>query len=141
MPEPFFEAVPERIPFGGIEATEPLSFKVYDPTTTDKENPQNGKLTGRRTQEYLVLPQQTGQFSLPGMELVYFDPESGHYESSKTDPLTITVAPGAGGAKAIGTGGQQPVASVDPSEKNQLQATGLKGLMWKKPCTELVSCA
>src|SRR5439155_4087763 len=55
----------------------PPSFKVYDPTTTDKNTVQNGKLVGHRTQEYLVLPQQTGEFTVPGMELVFFDPESG----------------------------------------------------------------
>lgn len=27
----FFPAVPERIPFGGLESTDPLSFKVYQP--------------------------------------------------------------------------------------------------------------
>lgn len=27
----FFSAVPERIPFGGLESTDPLSFKVYQP--------------------------------------------------------------------------------------------------------------
>ena len=31
MIEGFFPKVPERIPFGGIDSTEPLSFKVYEP--------------------------------------------------------------------------------------------------------------
>jgi xylose isomerase len=29
--EPFFEAVPGRIPFGGLDSTDPLTFKVYQP--------------------------------------------------------------------------------------------------------------
>ncbi len=31
MPQSFFEAVPGRIPFAGIESADPLAFKVYDP--------------------------------------------------------------------------------------------------------------
>ena len=31
MPESFFGGVPERIPFGGLDASDPLSFKVYNP--------------------------------------------------------------------------------------------------------------
>ncbi|MEO7230489.1 MAG: xylose isomerase [Candidatus Limnocylindrales bacterium] len=31
MSEDFFPEVPERIPFGGMDSTEPLSFKVYQP--------------------------------------------------------------------------------------------------------------
>ena len=31
MPDDFFTDVPDRIPFGGLEATDPLAFRVYDP--------------------------------------------------------------------------------------------------------------
>ena len=44
---------------------------------------------GGETQEFLVLPQQTGTFEIPAMELAYFDPESGRYERSRTAALTL----------------------------------------------------
>ena len=31
MADAFFTEVPDRIPFGGLESTDPLAFKVYDP--------------------------------------------------------------------------------------------------------------
>ena len=30
MDQDFFAGVPQRIPFGGLESTDPLTFKVYD---------------------------------------------------------------------------------------------------------------
>ncbi|HEY1906514.1 MAG TPA: BatD family protein, partial [Myxococcaceae bacterium] len=74
----------------------PASLKLYEPTTNDKTSTVRGRIQGRRTQEFLVLPQQTGTFEIPGMELAYFDPDTGRYEKSRTSPLTLAVAPGTG---------------------------------------------
>jgi hypothetical protein len=76
--------------------TGPPSLRIFDPTTTDKTNTVRGKIGGRRVQEYLVMPQQTGTFTLPGLSLSYFDPESERYESSRTEPITLTIVPGTG---------------------------------------------
>src|SRR5689334_11170884 len=64
--------------------TVPASLKLYEPTTNDKTSTVRGRIQGRRTQEFLVLPQQTGTFEIPGMELAYFDPDTGRYEKSRT---------------------------------------------------------
>jgi hypothetical protein len=102
----------------------PPSLKLYDPTTTDKTSTVRSRIQGRRTQEFLVLPQQTGTFEIPAMELAYFDPESGRYERSRTTPLTLTVVPGAGtSAMAVGPG-----RGEEPSARNVLNATALRPL-------------
>ncbi len=31
MPDDFFADAPDRIPFGGLDATDPLAFRVYQP--------------------------------------------------------------------------------------------------------------
>ena len=40
----FFADAPERIPFGGLESTDPLSFKIYQPERT---------VMGKRMDEHL----------------------------------------------------------------------------------------
>jgi hypothetical protein len=75
--------------------TGPNALKFYEPQTTDKMSIVRGVLGGRRSQEYVVLPRQTGTFTLPAMTLRYFNPESGQVETSSTDPITLNVTLGA----------------------------------------------
>ncbi len=46
--------------------TAPEGLKVYDPTPSDKFSVSRGQVGGRQVREYLVMPQQTGTFTLPG---------------------------------------------------------------------------
>jgi len=43
---PFFTEVPDRIPFGGLEATDPLAFRVYEPDRV---------VLGRRMEDHLRI--------------------------------------------------------------------------------------
>lgn len=104
----------------------PPALKVFDPETTDKPSSSKAVVGGQRNLEYTIVPQQTGTFTLPGIALPYFDPESGTYEETRTDDFTLTVKPGAGGATAIGVPGV-PVTALD-GPKNQLIGGGLKSL-------------
>src|SRR5216684_4008097 len=79
----------------------PAALRIYDPTTTDKLFPSRQKIGGRRTQEYLVMAQQTGTFTLPALSFPFFDPEKATYEETRTEPLTLTVVPSAGGTNTL----------------------------------------
>ncbi len=107
----------------------PPGLRIYEPTTTDKLASARGRLGGRRVQEYLVMPQKTGTFTLPGLTLVYFDPEGGRYETSKADPITLTVQPSTSGQNAISL--SPGTAAADEVARNKLEATGLKPLRHK----------
>ena len=110
----------------GLEA--PASFRVYDPTTTDKVTHRGDELGGKRSQEYLVMPSQTGTFTLPTLRLPFFNPETGQYEVAETEALTIQVEPGAGGSAAVAQG-SAPVPTATPEgPRNVLAATGLRPL-------------
>lgn len=104
----------------------PPSFRVFDPTTTDKTDFRKGALVGTRTVEYVLVPQQTGTFTVPPVELSFFDPESGRVSETRTDPLTLTVKPSATGQQVIGAPGNVALALEGP--KNQLVGGGLKSL-------------
>lgn len=106
--------------------TGPSALRIFDPTSSDAPVSTGGRLAGRRFQEYLVTGQQTGTFVLPGLSLVYFDPETGRYETTRTEPLTLTVMAGVAAASA----GGNSVLSAAPevAAKNVLSAGGVRGL-------------
>ncbi|MGZ6076878.1 MAG: BatD family protein, partial [Myxococcaceae bacterium] len=102
----------------------PAALKLYDPSTADKTSTARGRIQGRRTQEFLVLPQQTGTFEIPALELVYFDPETGRYERSRTAPMSLAVVPGTGAGPVVSVPGR---ADESPA-RNVLSGTALRPL-------------
>ena len=102
----------------------PAALKLYDPTSTDRTSVVRGRIQGRRTQEYLVLPQQTGTFEIPALELVYFDPDTRRYERARTAPLSLTVVPGAGTGPMASLSGRGEEAQT----RNVLNASALRPL-------------
>ena len=110
----------------------PAALKVYDPTTTDKVIPDKWRIQGRRVQEYLVMPQRTGTFTLPALEFPYFDPRTGRYEVARTEPVELTVEPGAGGVSSAPTApSSSHVTDAAAEQKNVLTANGLRPLRYQ----------
>jgi len=96
-------------------------LKIYDPTTSESLATREGHLGGRRIQEYLVMAQQTGTFTIPPLRFSYLNPRTGKYETAVTSPLSVRVKASSGGLESAsninsGTGGPQ---------KNVLNAGGL----------------
>lgn len=104
--------------------TGPPSLKIYTPTTTDRAAMRNGIYGGRRVQEYLVMPTQTGTFTLPALSFPYFDPEKKAYDVARTEPVTLTIEPGAGGVAGTSPQGS-PGAQGSEAPKNVLTAKGV----------------
>jgi hypothetical protein len=104
----------------------PSSFRVFDPQQTEKTSVVKNNVGGQRVVEYVLVPQQTGTFTLPALVLEYFDPESQKVETSAVDAITITVRPSGTGAQA--TSVPTNTAPVDPAARNQLIGGGLKPL-------------
>lgn len=109
----------------------PAALKIYDPTTTDKVTPQRHRVQGRRVVEYLVMPQRTGTFTLPSLEFTYFDPRSRKYEVSRTDPVTLTVEAGAGGASSMAAASSRSSSDMANEQKNVLMAGGLRPVRYQ----------
>ena len=118
----------------------PSALKVYDPKTTDKVTPNKFRIQGSRVQEYLVMPQRTGTFTLEALEFPYFDPRTGRYEVTRTEPVQVTVEPGAGGvASAPTTGSPTSLADAAAEQKNVLTAGGLRPLRYQARFEEPVA--
>jgi len=70
----------------------------------------DGKMAGSRTYESLLVPTVEGESAIPALEYVYFDPEAGQYQTSRTEPIPISIAPGAAGVPANPPAGSQKEA-------------------------------
>ncbi len=98
---------------------------------------------GFKTFTQPVVPRQAGQLNLPSLSFSYFDPEVGRYVTRETQPISVTVTPGAGsgpGAASLqaantGSGGAENAAgdtlAPDVVVSGSYSAT-LAPLLWQR---------
>jgi hypothetical protein len=72
----------------------PPGFDKYDPKTFEQIN-RTGKVNGKKTIEYLLIPRVVGIKEIQPITFSFFNPESKSYVSLSTKPYTITVEQGA----------------------------------------------
>jgi len=72
----------------------PQDFEAYEPKTTDRTTASNNGLSGSVTFEYLFIPRFAGNFTIPAVDLVFFNPSSRQYETRSTEPFQINVQKG-----------------------------------------------
>lgn len=58
---------------------------------------------GFKTFTQPVVPRQAGQLTLPSVSFSYFDPESARYVTRATQPISVTVTPGAASSPTTAT--------------------------------------
>ncbi len=56
-----------------------------------------GNSANTRIYQYAIIPLKSGILQLPGIELSYFNPTKETYQTSKTDPISLTVTPNPNG--------------------------------------------
>lgn len=73
----------------------PPDFEAWDAKIGDNTSTRGGLVQGRKSFDYLIIPRNPGEYKLPVVELVSFDPDKGRYvrQSSPTFSLTVTGEP------------------------------------------------
>jgi len=71
-------------------------FRIYNSGTSEKISKNNYLVQGSKTFEEILIPKTAGKFKLPPIEFSYFDLSTQSYKTTKSEPLEITVLPGAG---------------------------------------------
>lgn len=71
-------------------------FEVYDPKSTSDYNVTQNGLNGNISFEYLFLPRYKGDYTIPPVNFVYFDPSTGKYITKSSQEFNIHVAKGDG---------------------------------------------
>ena len=103
LPEPVWPDIP--------------GWRSFEGDTTAISNVSRGRLSGARTFDRLLVPGEPGDFTIPPIEYVHFDPEAAEYVTVSTEPVAVTVAPGTGPSSGPGAG---------PSGRLELSATDIR---------------
>jgi hypothetical protein len=72
----------------------PQDFESYEPKTTERTSASDNGLNGSITFEYLFIPRFAGNFTIPAIEFVYFNPGSRQFETRTTEAYKIRVEKG-----------------------------------------------
>jgi hypothetical protein len=100
-------------------------------------------LQGFKTFSQPVIPLQAGQMTLPGVAFSYFDPETARYVTRATQPIRVTVTPGAAGTQAVATlqGAAAPASAAPAASGDALapdvvvtreHSATLEPLIWQR---------
>ncbi len=72
----------------------PADFDTYTPKTVDKTEVTAAGVSGSVSFDYTFVPRNIGQYELPEMPFVYFDPAKGSYETIVIPALKLEVKKG-----------------------------------------------
>lgn len=72
----------------------PDDFEAYEPKTTDRTSASDKGLSGSISFEYLFIPRFAGNFTIPAVDFVFFNPSSRQYETRSTEAFKINVQKG-----------------------------------------------
>jgi hypothetical protein len=75
--------------------------------------------TGAVVEDLVMIPKQSGEYELPSVKFVYFDPKKKSYEIEEAKPPKITVTKGAGGLSLTTP---QPSGTANPASSTQEKA-------------------
>lgn len=74
----------------------PKNFDKYDPKVTDKTQLTANGVEGNMIYDYVLVPRNRGEYTLPPVELTYYDVTSNAYKTLKTESLKVNVQKGDG---------------------------------------------
>ncbi|PIE87805.1 MAG: hypothetical protein CSA04_05135 [Bacteroidetes bacterium] len=72
----------------------PPDFEVYDPKVAKNIRTTNNAVTGTITYEYVLIPRSAGNYVIPAVPFVYFDPQKKKYVSLHSSSYEISVEKG-----------------------------------------------
>jgi tetratricopeptide (TPR) repeat protein len=76
----------------------PKDFDSYDPEITDKTKLTSNGVEGNMIYDFIAVPRNQGEYTIPPVELVYYDTGSNSYKTAKSQSFKLTVTPGEGNA-------------------------------------------
>ncbi|MEE3234096.1 MAG: BatD family protein [Candidatus Latescibacterota bacterium] len=73
----------------GVDLDTPEGVKLYDPTIEEEETLVKRRYGGRRTYEYILIPQRVGILKVPPVKFAYFNPDLEEYITLKSDTMFV----------------------------------------------------
>jgi len=99
-----------RVVVGGVgnlkllkqpEVAFPKDFDKYDAKITDKTRLTANGVEGNMIYDFLAVPRNQGTYTVPAVELTYYDTGTNAYKIIKTQPFSIEVGKGEGKSSAV----------------------------------------
>ena len=87
----------------------PADFDVTDPKITDNINTRGNTVTGSRSFEYIIIPREPGDFTIPAASFSYFDLKTHSYKTLTTDSYKMKVEKGKGGGVTTSSSNQKDI--------------------------------
>jgi len=72
----------------------PQDFEAYEPKTSDNVIASDNGLSGSISFEYLFIPRFAGNFTIPAIQFVFFNPGTRQFETRTTEAFNIKVEKG-----------------------------------------------
>ncbi|CAL1521175.1 BatD family protein [Chitinophaga sp. MM2321] len=72
----------------------PSGFEKYDPKVTDNIEKNSNPLSGSRQYEYVLMPKEAGEHTIPAVEFSYFDPAANSYKTLSSGPFVVDITQG-----------------------------------------------
>lgn len=106
-----------------LDALFPPEIEVSTPKTTQDINVGSSNTSGSVSFDYSIMPLEEGSFTIPEVKLVYFNPETGKYETSVAKGYDIQVGKGAGTASKVSKAPKfdSELMRVDPSGLSKIR--------------------
>lgn len=79
----------------------PKDFDKYDAKITDKTKLTANGVEGNMIYDFLAVPRNQGKYTIPSVQLTYYDTDANQYKTIKTQPFEITVDKGDGNSSGI----------------------------------------
>ena len=99
----------------------PEGFEPYDPKVTNNFKTTTSGMSGTKSIEYLAIPRNGGEYTIPALHFSYFDIEEKAYKTLSTPEYTVKVKRGANESSSTGT---QPSAVVYHAQKEDIKTLG-----------------
>lgn len=100
---------------GDVELPNLTDFRTYSQSKESSSTPRGNSISGRLSQEIVLVPLSAGAKTIPPIPLVTFSPRTGTYKTLQTRPIALNVIPGTGevvaGLEAESRGGIEVVGN------------------------------
>jgi len=94
------------------ELPEVPGIRVYEGGEDAEVQLRGTEFAGHKRFSWVLVPEQSGQFVVPSMQLPYFDPLEATYTIARTEPVTLIVEPGPAAALGAAAPGGTAVRFV-----------------------------
>jgi len=72
----------------------PQNLEVFPPSVTIEKTPFRDQITGTIKYEHIIIPRETGRYSIPKVEFSFFDPDAKKYRRATSRNRQLTIIPG-----------------------------------------------